>query len=366
MNRYHVVIMGREAPELLTREGYASKGEARRAWSTAARGAVLLEDGVAIDEKTGTSKTVAAALRRFAAKLKLDDTDERADELDEQVVPEVDDEEPDEPPPPPVRASKVRAGRCPSCDEVLPDHLSSCPTLPAVMPEPPAKGFEFDDQPDLSGAVEVPAGVRPVSGDTIERNTLVMVDEPPAKCVAKGCDASTGEIRTTTPREFTCLCPGHRQVARFVMRDHDLDRAGAVEWLRANVRKAHIRAERAQKPPPRVAVSKVKAEAAPLTINELVEAAATVLDASAREVELVVGRSVVEVLVDDKMMVEIRHDGSADPVKLISAALAEKCGDLVELRKSVVSSVERDLTRARARQADAVALMERLRAAGAL
>jgi hypothetical protein len=287
VNRYHVVILGREAPELLTREGYASKGEARRAWSTAARGAVLLEDGVAIDEKTGTSKVVAAALRRFAAKLKLDDTDAHNDELDEEVVSEVDDEEPDEPPMPPVRASKVRAGRCPSCDEVLPDHLSSCPTLPAVMPEPISKGFEFNDQPEKA-FVEVATRVESLADveKIIARDDVSAAKrEAPSRCVAKGCDASTGEIRTTTPREFTCLCPGHRQVARFVIRDHDLDRAGAVEWLRANVRKAHIRAERAQKPPPRVAVSKVKAEAEPLTLTTLRALVESVLR---REVELVV------------------------------------------------------------------------------
>lgn len=132
MSRYHVVIMGREAPELLTREGYASKGEARRAWATAARGAVLLENGVAIDEKTGTTKTTAAALRRFAAKLKLD--------VDDPVI----DEELEEAAPPPM----------------------------------PAKGFEFDDQPDkgffeASTSVEVTHAIAPDGavhqGDDTER-----------------------------------------------------------------------------------------------------------------------------------------------------------------------------------------------------
>lgn len=368
MSRYHVVIMGREAPELLTREGYASKGEARRAWATAARGAVLLEDGMVIDEKTGTTKTTAAALRRFAAKLKLDVDEPVIDEEpEEEQAPEADDEESEEaaPPPLPARASKVRAGHCPSCDAVLPDHLSTCPTLPAAMP---AKGFEFDDQPDkgffeASTSFEVTHAIAPNGavhqGDDTERLAR------PAVCVAKGCDASTGEVRTTTPSEFTCLCPGHRQAARFVVRDHDRDRAGAVEWLRANVRKAHIRAERVQKPPPRVAASKTKpAEAKPLTLDELVDAAATVLDATPSEVGLFIGRSVVEVLVDDKSKVSVRRDRGADPVKLLAAALVERSGDLVEIRRGVVDSAERALTTARTRHADAVALTERLRAAG--
>lgn len=316
MSRYHVVIMGREAPELLTREGYASKGEARRAWATAARGAVLLENGVAIDEKTGTTKTTAAALRRFAAKLKLD--------VDEPVI----DEELEEaaPPPLPARASKVRAGHCPSCDAVLPDHLSTCPTLPAAMP---AKGFEFD----TGNTVTLPAdALRPVTGDKIERGTMVSA----SMCSKCSKHPVSGITRRTHPgTELWCAhCRRLDSAAR------NGNRVGG--------------GRKTERPAPRVTPSHaVRGAASVMAVREIIESA------TGRAIDLVV-KSTGVALRDDYGN---KIASGTDVATLAREALAWVT-PVLDSRKEALDSLEAQIATQRRRVAEAESIRARLAAMG--
>ena len=201
----------------------------------------------------------------------------------------------------------------------------TAPTAARVVERAPVvdQEFEVNEPLDLVHTVEMSAdALRPVSGDTIERGTLVMIDEAPAAVepepIAPPCSAGTFN-GGTIGRGFDGGTPATASPA-------------PVE---------------------------------PLTFNELADAAATVLDALPSDVGLFFGRSVVEVLVDDKVKAAIRHDGSADPMRLLATALAEKASDLVERRRVAMDSAELALTMARHRHADAVALVSWLRSVGA-
>jgi hypothetical protein len=70
-------------------------------------------------------------------------------------------------------------------------------------------------------------------------------------CVAKSCKLPLGMLRANTTPAFRCLCPGHRQTARFRVRDHECTPEEAVAWLREN-----------ERPPSKLSAKKPKAKAA--------------------------------------------------------------------------------------------------------
>lgn len=265
MSRYHVIIMELTGPELLSDEGYASKGAARKAWATATRGAVMFEDGMAVEDRTGTTRTVSNELRRYGAKL-------------------------------------AREGKLSATEE------------PSEIEEQPAKGFVFDEQPveaplDLSrvGCVELPTeAVRPASG-TIEKGAAVFVAPSPAtvaavdayrealeelspavpaveneraRCDAKGCDGHAAPLHPRTRVAFRPFCVPHRQIGRGLVRAHDITDEAAADMMRAELFPLHL-GRGGKRPPPHPST-------APRDTIGLTGLRALVQEALSRDVELVV------------------------------------------------------------------------------
>lgn len=98
-----------------------------------------------------------------------------------------------------------------------------------------------------------------------------------------------------------------------------------------------------------------------MNIYDLFDAAAEINGGHSDEYMLRVTRSGASLVRESRCVVSAsREDG--DPCRAIASELADKCSDLIELRRDVVKSAENALNTAHRREREARELMERLRA----
>lgn len=232
MQPYMVVFIDTKGPALLGR--YDDKGVARRAWTTCTFGAAIAQsDGTVLQFKGGTAKQAEKRLEAFARQVARE-------------TPSAQEKAPAEP-----SAPKV----CAECRETLPDHALDCsengpaegswtgPSKIRVKVDEVAVEIDEDDDEDDVDDIEPESDDAPEPAPTQKSK--------PSGCVAKSCKLPLGMLRANTTAAFRCLCPGHRQTARFRVRDHECTPEEAVAWLREN-----------ERPPSKLSAKKPKAKAA--------------------------------------------------------------------------------------------------------
>lgn len=277
MQPYMVVFIDTKGPALLGR--YDDKGVARRAWVHCKAGAAIAEAaGQVLEFKTGTPQKAESKLVSHALKVARENppTQEKA----------------------PVETSAPKV--CAECHEPLPDHALGCSeggpasgswTGPAKVRVKAAEVSVEIEEDDVD-----PDDIEPESDAVEDDDAPAPESEPPpapaqaSGCEAKGCGLPLGVVRENTPKAFRCLCPGHRQTARFRVRDHECTQEEAVAWLRANERppsrtsaelrsakKPIAKAARVSKPAPKKATKKPakkphRVTAGPSTLNAALDA----------------------------------------------------------------------------------------------
>lgn len=232
MQPYMVVFIDTKGPALLGR--YDDKGVARRAWTTCTFGAAIAQsDGTVLQFKGGTAKQAEKRLEAFARQVARETPSAQGKAPAETSAPKV----------------------CAECRETLPNHALGCSengpsegswTGPSkIRVKVDEVAVEIDDEDDIE----------PESDDAPEPATepapAPTQKSKPSGCVAKGCGLPLGMLRANTTPAFRCLCPGHRQTARFRVRDHECTPEEAVAWLREN-----------ERPPSKLSAKKPKAKAA--------------------------------------------------------------------------------------------------------
>jgi len=290
MQPYMVVFIDTKGPALLGR--YDDKGVARRAWVHCKAGAAIAEAaGQVLEFKTGTPQKAESKLVSHALKVARETppTQETA----------------------PVETSAPKV--CAECHEQLPDHAIDCSengprpgswsgdTRVRVKAAEVSVEIEEDDdvdpddiEPEIEEDDDVdPDDIEPESDAVEDDDAPAPVIEPPpapaqaSGCEAKGCGLPLGVVRENTPKAFRCLCPGHRQTARFRVRDHECTQEEAVAWLRANERppsrtSAELRAKKTpiakvskaapKKPTKKPTKKPPRVTAAPSTLNAALDA----------------------------------------------------------------------------------------------
>lgn len=270
MQPYMVVFIDTKGPALLGR--YDDKGVARRAWVHCKAGAAIAEAaGQVLEFKTGTPQKAESKLVSYALKVARETPPTQATAPAETSAPKV----------------------CAECHEPPPDHALGCseggpvsgswtgPAKVRVKVDEVSVEIEEDDDVD-------PDDIEPES-DAVEDDVPAPVIEPPPApeqptgCVAKKCGLPLGMLRDNTTKAFRCLCPGHRQTARFRVRDHGCTPEEAVAWLRENERPpSRTAAERktgkksvakvAKAAPKKPAKKPPRVTAAPSTLNAALDA----------------------------------------------------------------------------------------------
>jgi hypothetical protein len=182
----------------------------------------------------------------------------------------------------------------------------TAPTAARVVERGPVvdQEFEVNEPLDLSGAVEMSAEMlRPVSGDTIERGTLVMIDEAPAAVepepIASPEPVEPSPVVPTAPSIDEILSAAEKAFSSF------------GEWG--------------------------------ITIT----AAESCLMYCGRE------------------QMRVTRKVGVDPLRQIASELAPRVDQLVTDRVKIIEDTERQLAKARDRLRDAEALAVRLRSVGA-
>jgi len=407
---YRVIIIGSKGPELLGT--FEDKGQCRRAWATAKKGAAITtEDGRVLEHKSGTPRGVEAALAREALRLARGAAPAPA-----PVAPPVIAETPK---PRPAKRDKTR---CESCDEPLPGHLTTCPRVPSTLHV------------------------------SIEKATVTVEEideiEAPPSCAAKGCEDPRAGVRVDTKPVFAPFCVAHRKLMKDRVRDRklapelladalregrDLDELGARPVTPRTSPSAAIVVERApvvdqefevNEPvgpdsfggtdfpelPPSEPVEVIAtrrdapvyvgdrcacgvevpfpadqcaacvarglsadvapvepppaAPSEPVTIDEVLSAAKTVFCAYG-DWGLTITADVARITFCGSERVSVRRAEGVDPLRQLAASLATQADELVTVRERIIDETERELAAARMRLVEATLLAGRLRSVGA-
>lgn len=184
---------------------YEDKGQARRAWSTATRGACIAKDGAVLEHKSGTSKVVAAQLARHAEQAQRVGPQQIL--VDPQALPK---------PAPVVEVEDV--------EPVGPDSFGG-----SDFPDP----FPVEPPP---AAPPPPVVVHePVKASLSIARAEVIVETPdepaPVKCAVKDCNELVGAARRDTPEWAVGCCQRHRVSGGQMISKGRTTAAGVVAYL---------------------------------------------------------------------------------------------------------------------------------------